>query len=121
MQHWQLPFLGLEAFPAELTEFEIRYFFTFTTTEREGIFSRYGDHHRLATAIQIGFIKMTGCPLDAFDTLSIAVLRHLGIELDIATPELTSLRALYGRRSTLYEHQTWAAEFLSFRPFTERR
>ncbi len=121
MQHWQLPFLGLEAFPAELTEFEIRYFFTFTTTEREGIFSRYGDHHRLATAIQIGFIKMTGCPLDAFDTLPIAVLRHLGIELDIATPELTSLRALYGRRSTLYEHQTWAAEVLGFRSFTERR
>jgi TnpA family transposase len=28
---------------------------------------------------------------------------------------------LYGRRSTLYEHQAWAAELLGFRPFTERR
>jgi hypothetical protein len=26
MQHWQLPFLGLAELPAELTEFEIRYF-----------------------------------------------------------------------------------------------
>ena len=121
MQHWQLPFLGLQVFPTELTAFEIRYFFTFTTTEREAIFSRYGEHHRLAAAIQIGWIKMTGCPLDAFDTLPIAVLRHLGTELALATPELTSLRALYGRRSTLYEHQAWAAELLGFRPFTERR
>ena len=29
MQHWQLPFLGLHTFPTDLTEFEIRYFFTF--------------------------------------------------------------------------------------------
>ncbi len=121
MQHWQLPFLGLQTFPAELTAFEIRYFFSFTATEREAIFSRYGDYHRLAAAIQIGFLKMAGCPLDAFDTLPIAVLRHLGTALDIAPPALTSLRALYGRRSTLYEHQAWAAELLGFRPFTKRR
>jgi hypothetical protein len=120
-QHWQLPFLGLRAFPAELTAFEIRYFFTFTARVREAIVSRYGDRHRLAAAIQLGFIKMTGCPLDAFDTLPIAVLRRLATELEIATPALTSLRALYGRRSTLYEHQAWAAELLGFRPFSDRR
>ena len=121
VQHWQLPFLGLRAFPAELTAFEIRYFFTFTAREREAIVSRYGDRHRLAAAIQLGFIKMAGCPLDAFDTLPVAVLRHLATELEIATPALTSLRALYGRRSTLYEHQAWAAELLGFRPCTDRR
>ena len=121
MQLWQVPFLGLEAFPAELTEFEIRYFFTFTATEREAIVSRRGNRHRLGAAIQIGFIKMAGCPLAAFDTLPIAVLRHLSSELKITTPDLTSLRALYRRRSTLYEHQAWAADLLGFRPFTERR
>jgi hypothetical protein len=121
VQHWQLPFLGLRTFPAELTAFEIRYFFSFTITEREAIFSRHGDFHRLAAALQIGFLKMTGCPLDAFETLPIAVLSHLGIVLAIAPPALTSLRALYGRRSTLYEHQAWAAKLLGFRPLTERR
>jgi hypothetical protein len=121
VQLWQMPFLGLEAFPAELTAFEIRYFFTFTATEREAIFTRRGNRHRLAAAIQIGFIKMAGCPLAAFDTLPMAVLRHLSSELKIATPDLTSLRALYRRRSTLYEHQAWAADLLGFRPFTERR
>ena len=34
VQHWQLPFLGLQAFPTELTAFEIGYFFTFTATVR---------------------------------------------------------------------------------------
>jgi hypothetical protein len=121
VQPWQLPFLGRATFPAELTAFEIGYFFTFTPAERAAIFSRYGDRHRLAVAVQIGFIKMTGCPLDAFDTLPITVLRHLSTALDIATPELASLRALYGRRSTLYEHQVWAAALLGFRPFGDRR
>jgi hypothetical protein len=49
------------------------------------------------------------------------VLNHLGTVLAIAPPALTSLRALYGRRSTLYEHQAWAAKLLDFRPLTERR
>jgi Domain of unknown function (DUF4158) len=100
MQHWQLPFLGLREFPADLTAFEIRYFFTFTPHERQALVSRYGDHHRLAVALQIGFIKMTGRILDAFDTLPVRVLRHLSTELGLQIPKLTTLRALYGRSPT---------------------
>jgi TnpA family transposase len=121
VQHWQLPFLGLAELPAELTDFEIRYFFTFTATEREAIFSRYSDAHRLAVALQIGKIKMTGRPLDAFDRLPPPVLKHLSPELHIATPELASLRTLYGRHRTLYDHQSWAIQCLHFHPFTEHR
>ena len=100
MQHWQLPFLGLHEFPAGLTEFEIQYFFSFTPHEREAIVSRYGDNHRLAAALHIRFIKMTGRTLDAFDTLRVRVLRHLSTELDLQITELTTLRALYGRSQT---------------------
>ena len=121
MQHWQLPFLGLAELPAELTEFEIRYFFTFPAKEREAIFTRRGDHHRLAVALQIGKLKMTGRPLDAFDSLPTAVLKHLSLELEIATPELASLRMLYSRHRTLYDHQTWAIQCLGFLPLTEHR
>ena len=60
MQHWRVPFLGLQAIPPERTDFEIRYFFAYTSKEREAIFSRYGDAHRLAVALQIGMIQMTG-------------------------------------------------------------
>jgi hypothetical protein len=121
VQHWQLPFLGLVELPAELTEFEIRYFFTFTAMEREAIFTRRGDHHRLAVALQIGKLKMTGCPLDAFDSLPTPVLKHLSLELNIATPELASLRTLYGRFRTVYDHQALAIQCLGFHPFTEHR
>src|SRR2546422_7730289 len=120
VQHWQVPFLGLQEIPPELTDFEIRYFFTFTAKEREAIFSRYGDHHRLAVALQIGMIKMTGRTLDAFETVPTAVLRHLHTTLHLTTPERTSLRALYSRRSTLHDHQVWATQLLDFRPLTER-
>jgi Domain of unknown function (DUF4158) len=81
-------------------EFEIRYFFTFTAAEREAIFSRYRDSHRLAVALQIGKLNMTGRPLDALDSLPTSVLKHLSTELHLATPELASLRTLYGRNRT---------------------
>ena len=116
-----MPFLGLRAFPADLTEFEIRYFFTFSAKEREAILSRYGDQHRLAAAMQIGFIKMAGRTLDAFDTLPVGVLRYVSTDLGIQTPELSTLHALYRREQTLLDHQVWAAQLLGFRPFTERR
>jgi Domain of unknown function (DUF4158) len=49
------------------------------------------------------------------------VLRHLQTTLQITTPDLTSLRAFYQRRSTLHDHQAWATQRLDFRPLTERR
>ena len=57
----------------------------------------------------------------AFETVPPPVLRHLQTTLQIPTPDLTSLRALYQRRSTLHEHQAWATQLLDFRPLTERR
>jgi hypothetical protein len=121
VQHWQLPFLGLHAFPTDLTAFEIRYFFIFIPYEREAILSRDGDHHRLAAAVPLGFSKMTGRTLDAFDPLPMSVLRHLSTDLGLPIPELTTLHALYDRRQTLLDHQAWAAQLLGVRPFTERR
>jgi uncharacterized protein DUF4158 len=109
MPYWQLPFLGLHAFPADLTAFEIQHFFAFTPHERQAIVSRYGDHHRLAAAVHIGFLKMTGRTVDAFDTLPVPVLRQLSTDLGLQVPELTTLRALYGRGQTLLDHQAWTA------------
>ncbi len=40
VQHWRVPFLGLQAIPPELTDFEIRYFVSYTAKERAAIFSR---------------------------------------------------------------------------------
>jgi hypothetical protein len=93
--HWQLPFLGLRTFPADLTAFEIRYFFTFLPQEREAIFSRYGDQHQLAAALQLGFLKMTGRTLDAFALLPEEVLKHLYNHLGLQIPQPPTTRVHY--------------------------
>lgn len=64
---------------------------------------------------------MTGCALDAFDALPLVLLRYLGDLLDLGAPDLASLRVLYRRRATMFEHQGYAAEVLGFQQFTSGR
>lgn len=48
-----------------------------------------------------------------------ALWRHLGTQFEIAAPDLASLRALYRRSKTLFEHQQLACEALGFRWLSE--
>jgi hypothetical protein len=78
--------------------------------------TRYRDSLRLGAALQIGFLKMCGRPLDAIQRVPADLLEHLGEQLEIPAPTIATLRALYlKRRRTLYEHQRWAIEFLGIR------
>ena len=75
--------------------------------------SRYGDALRLGAALQIGFLKMCGRPLDVIQRVPAELLKHLADRLEVPAPTIATLRALYlRRRRTLYEHQRWAIEFL---------
>jgi hypothetical protein len=47
------------------------------------------------------------------------LLRHLGRQFVQKAPDLATLRTLYRRSQTLYEHQRWAIEFLGLRKFDE--
>jgi Domain of unknown function (DUF4158) len=111
---WQLPgnwaYLGLREIPRELSEFELQAFFM----ERGFIQRRRGPALKLGLALHIGFVRMSGRPLDAFRVLPVVLLRHLGKELSIPVPDVASLRALYRRRSTLFEHQQLACRVLGF-------
>lgn len=44
-------------------------------------------------------------PLNSVRAVPVALLRHLGQTLDFETPDLASLRALYTRGRTLFDHQ----------------
>lgn len=83
--------------------------------EHELIGRRRGSMMKLGLALHVGFLRMTGCPLNAFGILPPVLLRHLAIELDIDTPDLASLRALYARGRTLSDHQLLACQTLGFR------
>ncbi len=113
MLAWHVPYLGWTRLPAEVSEFEITHFFSLRAEERSAVLSRYRDSLRLGAALQIGFLKMCGRPLDAIQRVPPDLLKHLGEQLEVPAPTIATLRALYlKRRRTLYEHQRWAMEFL---------
>ena len=121
MQGWQTPYLGLRDIPRDLSGFELQAFFTFSRAERELIEARRGDPLRLGLALHIGFLRMSGRLLDAVRVVPPALWRHLGSELGIDAPEIASLRAMYGRGRTLFDHQQVACDALGFRWMSEHQ
>ena len=103
MQGWHTPYLGLRDLPREISALELQAFFTFSRAERELIEWRRGEHHKLGLALHIGFVRMSWRPLNSVRAVPAALRRHLGQTLDIETPDLASLRALYTRGRTLFE------------------
>jgi TnpA family transposase len=119
MNPWQSAFLGLKQIPRELTAFEIEAFFTFTGAERQAIEQRRRPALKLGLALQIGFLRLSGRVLDAVRIVPAALWKHLGEQFGLAAPDLASLRAMYGRGNTLFEHQQLACEVLDFHWLSE--
>jgi Domain of unknown function (DUF4158) len=65
MQGWHTPYLGLRELPREISAFELQAFFTFSRAERELIERRRGEHHKLGLALHIGFVRISGRPLNS--------------------------------------------------------
>ena len=121
MLAWHVPFLGWRRLPADLSEFEIAHFFTLKPVDIHAVHSRYKEELRLGAALQLGFLTMCGRPLDALQRVPADLLQHLGAQLDIAAPDIGTVRAIYRRRrATLFEHQTWAIAYLGMRRFQPR-
>src|SRR5882672_151025 len=119
MDNWQATFLGLKQLPRELTAFEIVAFFRFTPAERQVIEERRRPELKLGLALQMGFLRMSGRVLDAVRIVPTVLWRHLGEQLHVAAPDLASLRAMYRRGKTLFEHQQLACEVLGFHWLSE--
>jgi hypothetical protein len=83
MLAWHVPYLGWTRLPAEVSEFEITHFFSLRAEERSAVLSRYRDSLRLGAALQIGFLKMCGRPLDAIQRVPPDLLKHLGEQLEV--------------------------------------
>jgi hypothetical protein len=60
-------YLGRTTIPRELTDFEMREFFTLSTADKRAIRDAIRTRLRLPVALQVGFLRMTGTTLDAFD------------------------------------------------------
>jgi TnpA family transposase len=93
-------------------------FFTLDGVEARAVLSRYGMDMRLGSALQIGFLKMCGRPLDQLQRVPVAVLEYLSPQVGGAPPEIATLRAIYKqRRKTLYDHQQFALDTLGMTRF----
>lgn len=121
MQGWHTTFLGMRGLPRDISDFEMKAFFTFDGPERDAINARRGDSHKLGLALHIGFLRMSGRLLGAFRVIPVALWRHLGNELGIAAPEVASLRAMYERGRTLFDHQQVACTVLGFQWMSEHQ
>ena len=123
MQHWRAAFLGRRRLPRALSAFELEAFFRFTGAERRAIEQRRTPALQLGLALQLGFLRMCGQPLAAVGAVPPTLWRHLGAQFQVTAPDLASLRVMYRRLSTLYEHQELACELLGFRDAsdTQRR
>jgi hypothetical protein len=120
MSDWQSTYLGRSALPRDLSGFEIEAFFTYSEPERRVIDDeRRTPTLKLALALQIGFLRMTGRLLEALRIVPPALWRHLGTQFVIEAPDLASLRTMYRRRRTLFEHQDLACAVLGFHSITE--
>ncbi|WP_416153205.1 DUF4158 domain-containing protein [Thalassobaculum sp. OXR-137] len=74
MESWRQQFLGLDAVPASLTLAEIEFFFAPTEQDQAFVGNRRRPLTRLGLILQIGFLRLTGRPLSAFERLPAAVL-----------------------------------------------
>jgi hypothetical protein len=112
MSRWEHRYLGQERFPDALSTMEIEHFFSLSEDELAAVRRRRTVLNRLALALQIGFLKMTGGTLNSVEIIPTGVLEHLGRQLGCAPPRIASIRALYRRRRTLFDHQAAALHTL---------
>ncbi len=84
----------------------------FSHKDRRAIRKAFRLHHRLAAALQLGFLQLTGTSLASVAYVPTLVLPHLGRQFRGPVPDLATLRALYRRRRTRFEHRRWAIETL---------
>jgi len=111
MRRWTTAYLGRPTFPRELSEFEWRAAFTFDHAERRDIRRGFRERYRLAAALQLGFLRLTGRGLASVARVPTVVLHHLGQQFSGPVPDLATLRALYRRRPTRFEHYRWAIDY----------
>src|SRR5580658_8039653 len=112
MRRWKSAYLGRSSFPKDVSEFELQRAFTFNHRERRDIRKAFRMRYRLAAALQLGFLRLTGKALASVAYVPSSVLHHLGRQFRGPVPDLATLRALYRRKPARFEHHRWAVQYL---------
>lgn len=121
IHRWQYQYIGTSTFPKTLSTVELQAFFTFNEDEIAALKKRFRAHVKIGAAIQLGFLKMAGNPLASTQIIPPRLLSYVSKQLDLPALSIATLRAIYKRQKTLYEHQWWAMEQLGFSKATPRQ
>ena len=105
-------YVGADSLPARLSEFDLQQYFTLTKADISALCERFRADRRVAAAILLLHLRATGRPLDRVSVVPKMLLRTVSDTLGAPTLTIASLRSLYQRRPTLYEHQRWAKDHL---------
>jgi len=105
-------YVGQDRLPTRLSEFDVERYFALTDIDVAAINERFRRDRRAGAAIQLLFLRASGHTLDHVGTIPRQLLRDVGERLGLPTPTIASLRTLYQRYKTLYDHQVWACEYL---------
>jgi hypothetical protein len=117
MSQWELQYLGAQNIPPNLSAVEIEHFFTLRPSELDAVSKGRRTSNRLGLALHVGFLKFSGTVLNSTDLIPQAVLAQIAKQIapGSRTPQIASIRSVYRRRATLFEHQQDAANILGFR------
>lgn len=105
-------YVGKDSLPTRLSEFDVDRYFALTESDIASINQKFRRDGRAGAAIQLVFLRASGHTLDQLNTLPRQLLRYIGARLSVPTPTIASLRTIYQRYKTLYEHQVWACDYL---------
>jgi len=95
-----------------MSELDVQQFFSLSKDDISAVCERFRDDRRVAAAIQLLFLRASGRPMDRFAAVPKVLLRSVCEALGSPSVSIASLRSLYERRQTLYEHQAWARTYL---------
>ncbi|MEO7056911.1 MAG: Tn3 family transposase [Caldimonas sp.] len=112
-------FIGVENLPTRLSEFDVQQAFCLSQDDIAAISERFRHDRRVAAAIQLLFLRASGRPMNRFASVPKTLLRSVCDALQTPAVSIASLRTLYKRRQTLYEHQAWARAYLGLQDLDE--
>lgn len=77
VHRWQYQYIGTTTLPKELSVVELSAFFSYNEIELAELARKRKEPLRIAAAVQLGFLKMTGCPLNDLNAIPLRLLRHV--------------------------------------------
>jgi TnpA family transposase len=120
MTSYALRYVSADSLPSRLSEFDLQQYFRLSNSDVEALTDRFRIDRRAGAAVQLLCLRAAGRPFDRFASIPRALLRYVGEALALPAPTIASLRAIYARRQTLYEHQLWVKEYLGIRDVDQR-